>query len=156
MYVRILLHWLFIIMDVNGSEIRGLQGRWKDHLLGALKFIIIPFWAFWAAARRFGFRSVGGGGVEHPCSFSRMSRKQRRAEALFFVNLIHHLFRNISQGLTPESCKVRSPGQVQWPHHIKTLQSRHDYHVWGKVIELSEYDKVITRVPSNVHFFRIS
>ena len=90
------------------------------------------------------FALLGGGGVwtpPPPCGFSRIAWKRRRRRV--FTYLIPHLFDNFCESFDPGSCKVRSPGQVKWPYLTKTLQSRPSYSVWGKVMQLSEYDKVI-------------
>ena len=42
------------------------------------------------------------------------------------------------------SCKVRSPGQFKWPNYKTTFQLCHGYNILGKVMKLSEYDKVVS------------
>ena len=88
------------------------------------------------------FRPAGGC-LNTPCGFSRIARKRRRCAPPDFHLPYPHLFGNFCQVFDPGSCKVRSPGQVKWPHLTKNLQSRPSYSVWGKVMKLSEYDKVI-------------
>ena len=38
----------------------------------------------------------------------------------------------------------------------KKLQSRHNYNVWGKVMKLSEYDKVVGTYKAHVSIFFMS
>ena len=45
--------------------------------------------------------------------------------SLFFAQLFGQLFHNFSENFRSRSPKVRSPGQVKWPHLRKTFQSRH-------------------------------
>ena len=49
------------------------------------------------------------------------------------------LFRNFSENFRSRSPKVRSPGQVKWPHLRNTSQSRHGHSDWEKDLKLSGY-----------------
>ena len=50
-------------------------------------------------------------------------------------------------------CEVRSPGQVKWSNYKITFQSRHGYNVSGKVMQLSEYDEVISAYKTYISDF---
>ena len=91
-------------------------------------------------------RPAGGGGVwtpPPPAVFRGWQENGGAQRRRVFTYLIPHLFVNFCESFDPGSCKVRSPGQVKWPYLTKTLQSRPSYSVWGKVMKLSEYYKVI-------------
>ena len=89
-----------------------------------------------------------GGGVwtpPPPLRFFEDSEKNGGAQRRrVFTHLTPHLFRNFCENFGPRPCKVRSPGQVKWPNYKITFPSCHGYNVSGKVMKLSEYDKIIS------------
>ena len=101
-------------------------------------------------------RPAGGGVFEHPPVFAvfrgwpENGGEQRRR---VFTYHIPHLFDNFCESFDPGSCKVRSLGQVKWPYLTKNLRSRPSYSVWGKVMKLSEYDKVIGTYKMYIFYF---
>ena len=68
----------------------------------------------------------GGGGVEHP-------------SWVFFAQLSGQFFRNFLDNFRAKSPKVRSPGQVKWPHLRKNSQSRHGHSGWEKYLKPSGF-----------------
>ena len=63
------------------------------------------------------------------------------------------MFRNFCENFNSRSCKVRSPGQVKWPNYKITFQPRHGNNGSGKVMKLSEYDKVINAYKTYISDF---
>ena len=106
-----------------------------------------PLWiCYWCGYDpRLTFALLGGGVFEHPppCGFSRIARKRRRAAPPgfhlpyppSFCQLLWKFRSWVMQG------QVTRSGQVT--NLTKTLQSCPSYSVWGKVMKLWEYDKVI-------------
>ena len=78
-------------------------------------------------------------GVWTPLQFFADGKKMAARNAAGFspMYLTPHIFGNFCELFDPGSCKVRSPDQVKWLHHTKTLQSPSSYSVWGKVMKLS-------------------
>ena len=76
-------------------------------------------------------------------AFSAIAKKRRRAAPPFFA-----LFLNFPENFRPRSPKIRSPGQVKWPHLRKKNYNR----VTATVVERkiwSFQDLVYYQVPTN-------
>ena len=94
----------------------------------------------------FNLRPAGGGGCLNtpPCAYSRIARKRRRAAPPGFDLPYPPIFLATFVKVSILG-HARSGHQVRSSDHTlqKILQSRPSHSVWGKVMKLSEYDKVI-------------
>ena len=89
-----------------------------------------------------------------PLRLSRIAKIGGAARRRVFTYLTR-VFRNSCKNFDPRSCKVSSPGQVKCAT-ATAFQTRHGYNVLGKVMKLSEYDKVINAYKTYISDFFIS
>ena len=132
---------------------RTVTTTWPDGLTLTLVRRIHSDWAVWGAtlagaicsACLFNLRPAGGCFNTPPCGFFADSKKTAARSAAGFSPTLSPIFLATFVKVSI-LCHARSDHQVRSSDHTlqKTLQSRPSYSVWGKVMKLSEYDKVIS------------